>query len=293
MLLEGFTQEDFEASGARIRFRHAGDGPPVLLLHGNPMTHVSWHAIAPRLAEEFHVILPDLRGYGDSTAPEPGEGFENYSFRAMGEDQFELMTHLGYDRFAAVGHDRGARTVHRMCLDRPERITRASVLDILPTHHVWENASKHWASKSWHWLFMIQPEPFPEVMMGSVPARWYMEQKLGKPGIGLAHFDPEAFEEYVRCFDEKTIRGSCMDYRATATIDYALDSADFGVNKVSCPLQVLWGERSHTGSVWGDLIPIWNDYAEQVEGHGLPCGHYVPEEAPDATYTALAQFLRG
>ncbi len=291
MLLEGFETGEFDFGEATIHYRHAGSGPPVLLLHGNPLTHVSWHAIAPALAERYHVVLADLRGYGDSSAPEADEDYANYSFRAMGEDQLRLMAHLGHDRFAAVGHDRGARTVHRMALDHPDAIERAAVIDILPSHHVWENASKRWAEKSWHWVFMTQPPDFPERMMGSVPAEWYMEKKIGKPGIGMQHFHPEALAEYVRCFTEKTIRGSCNDYRATATIDYTLDSADYGVNRVSCPLLVVWGERSHTGTVWGDLRPIWERYADDVSGGPIDCGHYVPEEAPEATLRHLEAFL--
>jgi haloacetate dehalogenase len=162
-MFEGFIRTEIVTSGARIHLRHGGDGPPLLLLHGNPLTHVSWHKVAGRLAERFHVVAADLRGYGDSVGPEDGgENHINYSFRAMAQDQVEVMEQLGYREFFAAGHDRGARTVHRMCLDHPERVRRAAVIDILPNYHIWTHASKNWAMKSWHWLFMAQPYDLPE-----------------------------------------------------------------------------------------------------------------------------------
>lgn len=293
-MFEGFTLEDFQASGARIRFRRGGDGPPLLLLHGNPLTHVSWHKIANRLAERFTVVAADLRGYGDSSCPdEPGENWSNHSFRALAQDQIELMEHLGFGQFYAAGHDRGARTVHRMALDHAQRVRRLAVLDILPTHYIWTHTSKQWASSSWHWLFMIQPPDFPERMMGSVPAEWFMEKKLSKSGIGLAPFTKEAFAEYVRCFNEKTIRGSCGDYRAAASIDFELDGQDLERgHRVTCPTLALWGSRSHTGRVYGDVLKVWREYADQVTGRALECGHYVPEEAPDEVYQELVAFFR-
>jgi haloacetate dehalogenase len=190
-MFEGFTRTEITTSGARIHLRRGGDGPPLLLLHGNPLTHVSWHKIAPRLAEHFHVFAADLRGYGDSVGPdEAGENNINYSFRAMAQDQVEVMETLGYREFFVAGHDRGARTTARMCLDHPKRVTRAALIDILPNHHIWTHTSKEWALRSWHWALMAQPYDFPERMMAAVPAQWYMEKKLSKPGIGLGFFDP-------------------------------------------------------------------------------------------------------
>jgi haloacetate dehalogenase len=289
-MFEGFEAGDFQSSAARIHFRHGGKGPPLLLLHGNPMTHVSWHKMAERLAQQFHVVAADLRGYGDSVGPEDGgENHINYSFRAMAQDQVELMAHLGYRQFQVAGHDRGARTTHRMCLDHPDKVTRAAVVDILPSHYVWTHTSTQWAMKSWHWLFMAQPYDFPERMMSSVPAAWYMEKKLSKPGIGLGFFDPEAFAEYVRCFNWKTIRGSCEDYRACPTCDFDMDDADYKADrKVACPLLVVWGARSHTGTVHGDVLAVWKNYAANASGGPIQCGHYVPEEAPEET---LRHFL--
>jgi haloacetate dehalogenase len=293
-MFEGFELGDFEASGARIRYRHGGKGPPLLLLHGNPMTHVSWHKMVGRLAQQFHVVAADLRGYGDSVGPEEGgENHINYSFRAMAQDQVELMAHLGYRQFQVAGHDRGARATHRMCLDHPSTVTRAAVVDILPSHHIWTHTSTQWAMKSWHWLFMAQPYDFPERMMSSVPADWYMEKKLSKPGIGLGFFDPAAFAEYVRCFNWKTIRGSCEDYRACPTCDFDMDDADFKAgHKVECPLLVVWGARSHTGTVHGDVLGVWKSYATNASGGPINCGHYVPEEAPEETLRYfLAHFV--
>lgn len=291
-MFEGFEAQDLETSGARIHFVHGGNGPPLLLLHGNPLTHVSWHKIADRLAERFHVVAPDLRGYGDSSAPEAGENHVNYSFRAMARDQVEVMAHLGYRQFFVAGHDRGARTAHRMCMDHPETVLKASFVDIVPSHHVWTNAGKQWATGSWHWTFMIQEHDFPERMMGSVPAAWYMEKKLGKAGIGLAPFTEDAFAEYVRCFDEKTIFGSCEDYRACASCDFEMDSADFGKIKVTCPALVLWGSESHTGRLYGDVLEVWRAYcAGELSGGGIDCGHYVPEHAPEETLGRFLQFF--
>ena len=183
-MFEGFTQTEIATSGARIHLRHGGDGPPLLLLHGNPLTHVSWHKIAGRLAERFHVVAADLRGYGDSVGPdEGGENNINYSFRAMAQDQVEVMEKLGYREFFVAGHDRGARTTARMCLDHPDRVKRAALIDILPNHHIWTHTSKEWALRSWHWALMAQPYDFPERMLAGVPAQWYMEKNCPSPAL--------------------------------------------------------------------------------------------------------------
>jgi haloacetate dehalogenase len=205
----------------------------------------------------------------------------------------EVMERLGYRNFFAAGHDRGARTVARMCLDHPGRVERAAILDILPNYHIWTHASKNWAIKSWHWLFMAQPYDLPERMMAGVAAQWFMERKLSKPGIGLGFFDPAAFAEYVRCFNWKTIRGSCEDYRACATCDFEMDEADHRAgHKVECPLLVIWGAKSHTGTVHGDVLAVWRDYAKNPTGGPIDCGHYVPEEAPDQTCEWLVRHFR-
>ena len=195
-MFENFTRTEIKTSGARIVTVHGGKGPPLLLLHGNPFSHLSWHKFAPRLAEKFTVVATDLRGYGDSEKPPGGDDHSEYSFRAMAQDQIEVMAALGYERFYAAGHDRGARVLHRMCLDRPEKIARAAILDIVPQHHVFNNMNKAWATFSWHWLFMIQPYDFPERLMSAEPD-FFIEKKLAKTKQGLSFFDPAADRKSV------------------------------------------------------------------------------------------------
>lgn len=287
-IMPGFTLTDIETSGARIHLRHGGKGPPLLLLHGNPLTHVAWHKVAPRLAERFHVVATDLRGYGDSSAPPEGPGSVNYSFRAMALDQVEVMKALGHDRFYVAGHDRGGRTTHRMCLDHPEKVIKASIIDIVPTLDMWAAMDKQGAIGSWHWPFMAQPADFPERMLGGVPADWYMRKKLLKQTADLDYIPPAIWDEYVRCFNEKTIRGSCADYRATATIDCELDTQDLG-RKIEMPILLLWGKNSGVGKRFADPLGFWRQRAADVRGEVLPSGHYVNEEAPEQV---LDWFLR-
>ena len=292
-MFEGFELADINTDGARIRVRHGGNGPPLLLLHGNPATHLSWHRLANRLARHYTVVAADLRGYGDSVGPEEGgENHEHYSFRAMANDQVEVMRQLGFDQFYVAGHDRGARTTHRMCLDHPHKVIKAAVLDILPSQYIWTNVDKAWATEAWHWTFMIQPAPFPERLMGAVPAEWFMRNKLSKNGRGLDFFPTEVFDEYVRCFNWKTIRASCEDYRACATIDLEHDTTDLEAGRrVVAPLLVLWGRYSGVGRN-PDVKAIWQSRAESpVEGGPVESGHYVPEEAPDETYEWFRRFF--
>lgn len=291
-MFAGFETFDIKTDGARIHGRHHGDGPPLLLLHGNPMTHVTWHKLVPELSRNFHVVATDLRGYGDSSAPPAGDNNINYSFRAMAEDQVQVMRSLGFERFYVAGHDRGARTAHRMALDHPGVVDKVALVDILPNHHIWNNVSRQWAQSSWHWVFMVQPQDFPERMMGAVPAEWFMTKKLSKPGIGLDFMDPAAFSEYVRCFNEKTIRGSCADYRACITCDLEMDTADFeSGNRIEMPALVVWGANSHTGKVYRDVLDIWRRYATDVRGGPIACGHYVQEEAPQETLKWFMEFF--
>jgi haloacetate dehalogenase len=202
------------------------------------------------------------------------------------------MRSLGYDRFRVAGHDRGARTAHRMALDYPGVVEQVALIDILPNHHIWNHVSRQWVQSSWHWVFMVQPKGFPERMMGAVTADWFMTQKLSKPGIGLDSMAPAAFAEYVRCFNEKTIRGSCDDYRVCITCDLEMDTADFEAgHKIELPALVVWGTNSHTGKVYGDILPIWRQYANQVSGGSIECSHYVQEEAPQETLGWLLEFF--
>ena len=265
-MMEGFTRTEIDTSGARIVTLHGGKGPPLLLIHGNPFTHLSWHKFAPRLAEEFTVVATDLRGYGDSSKPPSTPNHENYSFRAMAQDQVEVMEKLGFKSFMVAGHDRGARVTHRMCLDHPDRVQRAAILDIIPQHHLFNNINKNWATFSWHWFFNIQPAPMPEKLMGSDPD-WFIEYKLTKTKQGVSFFGKEAMAEYKRCFrNPATVHAMCEDYRATATVDLAMDTEDFAAGKrITCPSLILWGAN---GSVGRHQRPaeIWPRYATDIRG---------------------------
>ena len=240
------------------------------------------------------MVATDLRGYGDSEKPPGGDDHANYSFRAMAQDQIEVMAALGYDRFYAAGHDRGARVLHRMCLDHPDKVARAAILDIVPQHHLFNNMTKAWATFSWHWFFMIQPYDFPEHLMSADPD-FFIEKKLAKTAQGLSFFDPRALAEYKRYMrNPATVHAMCEDYRATATIDFAMDTKDFEAGrKITCPVLLLWGA---TGGVGRNHKPgpgeIWQRYATDIRGaKALPCGHYLSEEAPEETYRELREFF--
>jgi haloacetate dehalogenase len=293
-MFEGFTRTDIKTSGARIVTVHGGKGPPLLLMHGNPFSHLSWHKIAPRLAQEFTVVATDLRGYGDSEKPPGGDDHSGYSFRAMAADQVEVMVALGFPRFYAAGHDRGARVLHRMCLDAPEKVARAAILDIIPQHHLLNNVTRQWGRFSWHWFFNIQPEPLPEKMMGADPD-WFIQRKLAKTPQGLSFFGKEALADYMRCFrDPATIHAICEDYRATFGVDLDMDEVDFKAGrKIACPLLLLWGATGGVGRNH-DSMAIWPRYATDIRGgKALPCGHYLSEEAPEETYAELRAFFAG
>ena len=291
-MLDGFNRTEIKTSGARIVTVTGGRGPPVLLMHGNPFTHMCWHRIAPQLARDFTVVATDLRGYGDFEKPPGGDDHAGYSFRAMAQDQVEVMAALGFDRFYAAGHDRGARVLHRMCLDHPDKVTRAAILDIIPQHHLLNHVTRAWGTFSWHWFFMIQPYDFPERMMGTDPD-WFIQQKLAKTQQGLTFFDPEALAEYMRCFrNPDTIHAICEDYRATFGVDLATDAEDFARGrKIGCPVLLLWGATGGVGRNH-DSLQIWPRYAADIRaGKALPCGHYLCDEAPDETYAELRAFF--
>ncbi len=292
--IEGFKRTDIKTSGARIVVATAGSGPPLLLMHGNPFNHMNWAKVAPTLAKEFTVVCTDLRGYGDFEKPPGGDDHSGYSFRAMAQDQVEVMAALGYDKFFVAGHDRGARVLHRMCLDHPAKVMRAAIMDIIPQHHLYRNITFDWAKFSWHWFFNIQPAPLPEKMMGADPD-WFIEKKLAKTKQGLAFFDPAALEEYKRCFrNPETIHAICEDYRAGASIDLVHDDKDFDAGrKVDCPSLILWGA---SGGVGRNTKPgpgeIWRRYASNiVAAKTVPSGHYLSEEAPVETTAALREFF--
>src|ERR1700743_918524 len=236
-MFEGFRAETIATSGAEIFARIGGSGPPLLLLHGYPQTHVLWHKIAPRLAETFTVIAADLRGYGDSSKPPGGDNHVNYSKRSMALDQVEGMRHFGFDQFGVAGHDRGGRVGHRMAMDHPDRVTRLAVLDIVPTHKLFHHVTKEFATAYYHWFFLIQPAPFPETLIAN-SIDYFLQRQLGRLVPGA--ITPEAFAEYSRCYRRPaTIHAACEDYRAAASIDLEHDDADLA-RKIACPLLALW-----------------------------------------------------
>ena len=287
-MFDGFKTADVETSGARIHLVHGGEGPPLLLLHGYPQTHVIWHKIAPALAERFTVVACDLRGYGDSSKPAGGDKHEAYSKRAMALDQVEVMAHLGFERFAVAGHDRGARVAHRLALDHPERVSRLAVLDIAPTRKMFAETNQSFATDYCHWFFLIQPFDFPETLIGANP-EVYLRQKMRKVAVEGA-FTAAAWAEYVRCFDAAAIHASCEDYRAAATIDLEHDEVDLH-EKIGCPVLALWGAKGAIEKHY-DALAAWRERATDVEGQALPCGHYLAEESPQETLAALLAFLR-
>jgi len=289
-LFPGFQHLDMKTKGATIRLRHGGSGPPLLLLHGNPESHMTWYKIAAKLAQRYHVVCPDLRGYGDSSLPEPGPNHINYSFRAFAEDNVEIMERLGFRRFFVAGHDRGGRTTFRMCLDHPERVIKAACMDILPNYYVWTNTTREWALASWHWLFMAQPEPFPERMMSAAGAEFFLRSRMQiRGGTGLGFLTETAFEEYVRCYTLKTITGSCRDYRACATVDFEMDTAGKDKKDYDAASHSLGRARSQPlGRIHLRLAAIREPDRRL---RGLPCGHYMQEEVPDLVYDHFIKFF--
>jgi haloacetate dehalogenase len=286
-MFDGFASDRLAVNGTSIHLVRGGSGPPVLLLHGYPQTHVMWHLVAPALAERFTVVCTDLRGYGDSGAPSSDASHESYSKRAMAEDQIAVMRQLGVERFAVVGHDRGARVARRLALDHPDAVSRLALLDIVPTATIYERLDQRRATSVWRYFFLVQPPDLPERLIGADPAyylRWTFREWSGASGAPR----PEALREYERCFDEVTIHASCEDYRAGATIDLAHDDADAG-RPIACPLLVLW---SASGIGASYAVPdIWRAQAADVRGRTLDCGHFLAEERPEEVASELSAFL--
>ena len=286
---EGFETTRIQAEGAEINLVHGGAGKPLLLLHGYPQTHMMWHRVAPRLAEEYHVICPDLRGYGDSSKPQSTPDHTPYSKREMAKDMVCVMKELGYQQFAAAGHDRGARVLHRMILDYPECVEKASVMDIAPTHHMFKTADQEFATGYYHWFFLIQPNGLPERLIGADP-EYYLTEKMGRWGTPDSIFAPKAFAEYLRCFQNPdTVHASCEDYRAAASIDLEHDASDLH-RKIECPLLVLWGDKGLVHRKY-EVLEVWRERASHVSGAALNCGHYLPEESPEQVLDELLPFL--
>ncbi|MET0134813.1 MAG: alpha/beta hydrolase [Kibdelosporangium sp.] len=284
-----FAYRRIDAGDVRINCAVGGSGPPLLLLHGYPQTHVIWHEVAPILAADFTVVLTDLRGYGDSDKPPAGPTDVEYSKREMAKDQLAVMRELGFPRFAVAGHDRGGRVAHRLALDHPAAVSALAVLDIVPTRYAFEHVDKEFGLGYFHWFFLAAGNGIAERLIGGDPEFWIRARMRSRHSGGTA-FHPAALAEYVRCFaDPAAISASCADYRAAASTDLEHDNADAG-RKLEVPLLALWGEHSFVGRTY-DVLDVWRSCATEVDGSPLPSDHYLPEEAPQETASRLRDFF--
>lgn len=293
-LLPGFAALDVEGSeGVRIRAAVAGTGRPLLLLHGHPQTHATWHAVAPGLARTHTVVATDLRGYGDSDKPASDARHEPYTKRAMARDQVAVMRALGHSSFDVAGHDRGGRVAHRMALDHPAAVRRIAVLDIVPTATMYARTDRELATRYFWWFFLVQPEPLPETMIaGAAEAylRSHLRGQSATPGVP----DESLVQEYLRCFaDPATIHAVCEDYRAATSTDLEHDAADTAAGRrLTQPLLALWGADGTMGALYDDVLGTWRAVSDaRVEGHALPCGHVLQEERPKELLELLQHFL--
>ena len=290
-MFEGFAERRIPTGEVEIFVRIGGNGPPLLLLHGYPQTHVAWHRVAPILARHYTLIVPDLRGYGQSRGPAPDAAHRHYSKRAMAQDMAALMTGLGHERFRLAGHDRGARVGYRLCLDHPERVERLAAIDIIPTLDVWEEIDADKALASYHWQFLAVPAPVPERLIGADPD-FYIGHLLARWAGRRDGLDPAAVAAYLGQFrDPAVIAATCADYRAGATVDRADDAEDRRHGrKIACPVLVLWGRR-YLSSKTSSPLKAWRKWADEVREVGLDCGHFVVEEKPEEAAQALLSFL--
>lgn len=282
--MTGMTQKVIVANGIRINTFIGGNGPAVALLHGYPQTAQMWRKVAPALLNEYSVVCPDLRGYGDSEKPRDG-----YDKKSMARDIHAVMQTLGHTTYAVIGHDRGARVAHRQALDHPEAVRKLAVLDIVPTHTLFARTDRHLAAAYWHW-FYFQAADLPEVMINAAP-EVFLRHMLRSLTFHQGAIEEEMFREYLRAFTlPGTIRAGLEDYRAAATRDFEDDERDAG-KRVRCPTLAIWGEFGKMHSMF-DVLATWKEKCDDVRGHPLPCGHFIPEEAPEALTEALRRFLR-
>ena len=275
----GFKQSKVQTSGAAINVLKGGSGPPLLLLHGAPQSHISWRLVAPELAKHYTVIATDLRGYGDSSTPEGGENYANYSKRAMALDQVEVMREFGFKRFPVIGHDRGGRVAHRMALDHPDVVEKLAAIDIVPTYYLYTHVTIEFVQAYYHWFAYLRPAPVPEnELLAQVEAR-------------RARATTDVAKEYLRTTSRpENIHAMCDDYRAGASIDLQHDAADLN-KKIKCPLLVLWGERAPMGKIY-DVLKIWKERGTHVAGKSLPGGHTLQEDVPEQFVSETLAFLK-
>jgi haloacetate dehalogenase len=285
---DGFELSWIAVGEESLRVRHGGSGPPLLLLHGYPETHLTWEEVAGELASRFTVVAPDLPGYGDSSQPPTVTDHQTYGKRAMAHDGVALMQVLGFDTFDVAGHDRGGRIAYRMALDHPDVVRRLTVLDVVPTGEVWARADARFAVGYWHWAFLAQPEPVPERLISHDPEFFLFDAEFGG---AIRRFRPEAVADYTRCArNPDVVHAMCEDYRAGATCDRRLDDEDRAAGRmISCPTQVLWGGRGAL-QAWYDTLSIWRDWADDVTGQALDCGHFLQEERPAETLACISRF---
>jgi haloacetate dehalogenase len=283
-VFEGFSLQRVDVGEATLRVRHGGSGPPVVLLHGHPRTHATWHRVAPLLAESHTVVCPDLRGYGESSKPPTSADHAPYSKRAMAADIAALMSELGFERFAVAGHDRGTYVATRLALDRPQAVSRLAVMDGVPIGEALARCDAHFARSWWHWFFLAQPE-IPERVVNADPDAWYRtEQKREQMG-------EEAFEDFMQAVhDPETVKAMIEDYRAGLGIDREHDDADRRAGRrIECPTLLIWALRDDMEDLYGDPLEVWRPWTTKLSGRPIDCGHHIAEEAPEELAAALLE----
>jgi haloacetate dehalogenase len=293
--MDDFVAADVDVGPTRIFVRSHGSGPPILLLHGFPQTHVMWRHVAPLLARQFTVVCADLRGYGRSGCPESTADHAPYAKRAMARDMVDVMEHLGFPRFSVAGHDRGGRVAYRLALDHPDRVDRLAVLDIVPTEAIWERADARFALAYWPWSLLAQDEPLPERLLIAAPEA-FVDDALQKWGSPPAVFPPEVRAAYVAALrDPMHAHAICEEYRAAATIDREHDRANrVDANRIPRPLLILWSAQGPVNTWYaeqGGPVALWRAWADDVQGETIDAGHFFPEEAAEETASALIRFF--
>jgi haloacetate dehalogenase len=284
-MFEAFTESRVDVGEAELFVRHGGDGPPVLLLHGHPRTHATWHRVAPLLASDFTVICPDLRGYGRSSKPPSTPDHEPYSKRAMARDMLALMRALGHDRFAVAGHDRGGYVAQRLAADHPDAVTHLVVMDVVPIGEALSRCDAGFAARWWHWFFLGQTAKPAERVINADPDAWY---RTDPERTGA-----EACQDFHRAVhDPETVHAMCEDYRAGLGVDRAADDADRAAGRtIGCPTLVVWATRDDMEELYGDPVAVWRSWADDVRGLAVDSGHHLAEDAPEELAAAIAGFV--